>query len=92
MPDVPTSAEAGVKGYLPAAWFAFLGPRGTTRPIVDRLYKETVAATADPAVRSRFADFGAEPFGSTPEELARLISADVVKWREIIAKGGITLE
>lgn len=47
---------------------------------------------ADPAVRSRFTEFGAEPFASTPEEFGRYISAEVVKWREIITKGGITLE
>ena len=92
LPDVPTAAEAGVKGYVSAAWFAFLAPRGTPRPIIDRLYKEVAAAMTDPAVRTRFADFGAEPLASTPEELAHHISAEVVKWREIITKGGITLE
>jgi tripartite-type tricarboxylate transporter receptor subunit TctC len=43
-------------------------------------------------VRARFAEFGAEPFATTPEELARLISADVAKWRGIIAKGGIVVD
>jgi tripartite-type tricarboxylate transporter receptor subunit TctC len=52
----------------------------------------TAAAIADPAVRSRFTDFGAEPLASTPEELGRYISAEVVKWREIITRGGITLD
>jgi tripartite-type tricarboxylate transporter receptor subunit TctC len=92
LPDVPTSAEAGLKGYESAAWFGFLAPRGTPKAFVDRLNKEVAAAVADPAVRSRFTDFGAEPLASTPEELGRYISAEVVKWREIIAKGNITLE
>lgn len=52
----------------------------------------TAAAIADPAVCTRFTDFGAEPIASTPEELGRYISAEVMKWREIIAKGGITLD
>jgi tripartite-type tricarboxylate transporter receptor subunit TctC len=92
LPDVPTSAEAGLKGYESAAWFGFLAPRGTARAHIDRLHKEVAAAIADPAVRARFSDFGAEPLASTPEELGRYISAEVVKWREIIAKGNITLE
>jgi tripartite-type tricarboxylate transporter receptor subunit TctC len=92
LPDVPTAAEAGVKGYNSAAWFAFLAPRGTPRPIVDRLYREIAAATADPVVRSRFTEFGAEPLASTPEELGRHISAEIVKWREIITRAAITLD
>jgi len=92
IPDVPTAAEAGLKGFESAAWFGFLAPRGTPRPAIDRLYKEIAAAVADPAVRSRFTDFGAEPLASTPEELSRYISTEVVKWREIIIRGGITLE
>ena len=47
---------------------------------------------ADPAVRTRFADFGAEPLATTPEELGRFISAEVAKWREIITKAGITID
>ena len=92
LPEVPTAAEAGVKGYHSAAWFAFLAPRGTPRSPVDRLNKEVAAAIADPVVRSRFTDFGAEPLASTPEELGRYIAAEVVKWREIITRGGITLD
>ena len=92
LPDVPTAAEAGVKGYVTAAWFAFMAPRGTPRLVVDRLYREVASAMADQAVRTRFVDFGAEPLATTPDELARYISAEIVKWREIITKGGITLD
>jgi tripartite-type tricarboxylate transporter receptor subunit TctC len=92
LPDVPTAAEAGVTGFESAAWFAFLAPRGTPQSVVARLHREIAAAMADPAVRARFAEFGAEPFATTPEELARLISADVAKWRGIIAKGGIVVD
>ena len=92
LPDVPTAAELGLKGYESSAWFGFVGPRGLPRPIVDRLNAETVAAMADPAVRARFVEFGAEPVTSTPDELGRFIAAEVVKWREIIAKAGIKLE
>jgi tripartite-type tricarboxylate transporter receptor subunit TctC len=92
LPQVPTAAEAGVKGYESAAWFAFLAPRGTPRAIVDRLHAEIASAMADPAVRARFGEFGAEPMASTPEELGRFISAEVAKWRDIITKAGITVD
>jgi len=92
LPEVPTAAEAGLGGYVTGAWFAFLAPRGTPRPVVDRLNREIVAAMADPAVRGRFAELGAEPLATTPEELARHIAAESAKWREIITKGGITAD
>ena len=79
-------------GYQSAAWFAFLAPRGTPRPVIDRLHREIVAAMADPAIRTRFADTGAEPLASTPEELGRHISAEIAKWQGIINKAGIKLD
>jgi tripartite-type tricarboxylate transporter receptor subunit TctC len=92
LPDVPTAAELGVRGYESAAWFAFLAPRGTPRPIIDRLHGEVASAMADPAVRARFAEFGAEPMASTPEELARFMSAEFEKWRNIITRAGIRVD
>jgi tripartite-type tricarboxylate transporter receptor subunit TctC len=92
LPDVPTAAELGVKGYESSAWFGFVAPRGTPRPIIDKLNGEVRTAMADPAVRARFAEFGAEPVTTTPDELGRFIASEVVKWREIIAKAGIKLD
>jgi tripartite-type tricarboxylate transporter receptor subunit TctC len=92
LPDVPTSAEAGMPGYESSAWFGFVGPRGIPRPVVERLQREIAEATADPAVRARFSDFGAEPLSSTPEEFGRFISAELAKWRAIITRAGITIE
>ena len=92
LPEVPTAAEVGLKGYESSAWFGFVGPRGLPRPIVDKLNAEIVSAMADTAVRARFVEFGAEPETSTPDELGRFIASEVVKWREIIAKAGIKLD
>jgi tripartite-type tricarboxylate transporter receptor subunit TctC len=89
LPDVPTAAELGVKGYESSAWFGFVAPRGTPRPIVEKLNGEVLAALADPAVRGRFVEFGAEPITGTPDEFGRFISSEVSKWRDIIAKAGI---
>ena len=92
LPDVPTAAELGVKGYESSAWFGFVAPRGTPRPIVEKLHGEVVRVMADPTVRSRFVEFGAEPMTMTPDELGRFIASETVKWREIIAKAGIKLD
>ncbi|MFN0163975.1 MAG: Bug family tripartite tricarboxylate transporter substrate binding protein [Burkholderiales bacterium] len=92
LPTVPTAAEAGLAGYQSAAWFAFLAPRGTPRPIIDRWHREIAAATGDAAIRARFTDTGAEALASTPEELGRHISAEIGKWRDIINRAGIKLD
>lgn len=92
LPDVQTAAEAGIKGYVSAAWFAFVAPAGAPRSAVDKLYKDTAAAIADQSVRTRFVDFGAEPSATSPDEFAKYISAEIVKWRGIITKGGISID
>lgn len=92
LPDVPTAKETGLAGYESAAWFAFLAPKGTPRPIIDKFHRELSAAMADPAVRARFSDLGAEPVVNSPEALGRFISDEVAKWRDIITKAGITVE
>jgi len=92
LPDVPTAAEIGVKGYESSAWFGLVAPRGTPRAIVDKVAAEVASAMSDAAVRARFTDFGAEPMATTPDELGRFISAEVAKWKAIIARAGIKAE
>jgi tripartite-type tricarboxylate transporter receptor subunit TctC len=92
LPDVPTAAEIGVTGYESSAWFALVAPRGTPKPMIDRLAAEVAKAMSDTNVRARFTDFGAEPMASSPDELSRFISAEVAKWKDIIAKAGIKAE
>jgi tripartite-type tricarboxylate transporter receptor subunit TctC len=89
MPDVPTTAEAGIKNYETSGWLALLAPRGTPKPIVAKLNQEVAAALQDPAVRDRFVEQGGEAIGSTPVELAKFITSETVKWRDIITKAGI---
>jgi len=91
LPDVPTVAEAGITGYAPSGWLALLAPRGTQKPIIAKLHEELTAAIADPVVRGKFSELGAEAVASTPEELARFISSEITKWRGIITKAGVTV-
>jgi tripartite-type tricarboxylate transporter receptor subunit TctC len=92
LPDVPTAAEAGIKGYESAAWFALIAPRGTPKAIIDKLNKDVNQALGDPTVRAKFAELGADPISGPPEEVTQLMTSDIKKWTAIIKKGGITLD
>lgn len=92
LPDVPTAAEAGLGAYESAAWFALIAPRGLPRAFIDRLNADVAVALRDSAVRSRFSDLGAQPQDPSPEDMSKLMAADIAKWTEIIRKGGITLD
>jgi tripartite-type tricarboxylate transporter receptor subunit TctC len=89
LPDVPTAAEAGIKGYESSGWLALFAPRGTPQPIIARLHKEVAAAMQDPDVRRRFVELGAEPTASTPQELAKFVASELDKWRDVIVRANI---
>jgi tripartite-type tricarboxylate transporter receptor subunit TctC len=89
LPNVLTTAEAGLPSYEAYGWFALLAPRGTPKPIVTKLNQELAAAIADPVVRERFHQQGAEPVAVSPEEAAKFLSAETLRFREIITKAGI---
>ncbi len=89
LPDVPTAAEAGVKNYEASGWLALLAPHATPKPIIAKLNEELVAAIKDPQVQSKIIEQGAEGVSTTPEELARFIASESVKWRDIIVKASI---
>jgi tripartite-type tricarboxylate transporter receptor subunit TctC len=85
LPDVPTLDQEGLKNFESYAWFALVAPKGTPAAIVERLNRETVRALADPALRKRMTDIGAEPSPTSQAELKTLIADEVVKWRKVIA-------
>ena len=89
LPDVPTVAEAGIKNYEASGWLALLAPHGTPTPIIAKLNEELVAAVKDPSVTAKIIEQGAEGVSTTPEELAKFIAAESIKWRDIIVKAGI---
>src|SRR5262245_15262286 len=92
LPEVPTAAEAGLSGYESFAWFALLAPRGTPKPIIDKLNMVAVDALKDAGLRQRLSEIGAEPAPMSPDELRAFISAEIVKWREILVRGGVPAE
>jgi tripartite-type tricarboxylate transporter receptor subunit TctC len=66
-----------------------VAPKGMPKPIVDQLNAAFVAALKDPEVKKKLNDLGADPLPMTPAEFKAFISAEVVRWRDIIVKGNI---
>jgi tripartite-type tricarboxylate transporter receptor subunit TctC len=92
LPDLPTVAEQGVKGFDMGSWQGFFVPAKTPNEIVQRLYQETKKALAAPDVRERLAKFVAEPVGSSPEEFAKKFNEDVAKYARIVKEAKIPLQ
>jgi len=89
VPDIPTFAEAGVKGVVVVNWYGLVAPARTPQPIIARLAKETHAAMHSPEVVKRLAAEGSEPVGSSPAEFAAHIRAEHELWSRVIKQAGI---
>jgi tripartite-type tricarboxylate transporter receptor subunit TctC len=93
MSDLPTLQEQGVKGFECYTWNAILAPAGTPKPIVDRLNAAINKSLADPAVFSSLQKAGIDPSpGSTPQQTAAFVKAELSKWAPIIKASGAQIE
>ena len=90
LPDTPTTIEAGLPAYQASGWFAMFVPHDTPKEIVARINREMAAALADPDVRQRFAQQGAEASVISPEQARKFLSDEIAKWRDIITQAGIS--
>ncbi len=88
LPDVPTLAESGLKGYEASVWYGVVAPANTPRGIVLRLSAEIGKIIGDRATRERMVAGDFEPVGSTPEEFARFIQSETVKWGKVVRASG----
>jgi tripartite-type tricarboxylate transporter receptor subunit TctC len=91
-PDLPTVAEQGFPGFEAVSWIGLLAPRGTPRPIVERLNAEVNSALRDPEVAARFAQQGVEVEQSNPDEFRKRISVEVHNWTEVARSANIRAE
>ena len=91
-PDLPTIAEAGVKGYEMSYWFAAYAPAGTPAAVVKRLNALLVAATRSGTVTAFYEKTGVDSFTTPPADLAAFQLAETKKWGDIIRKAGIQPE
>jgi tripartite-type tricarboxylate transporter receptor subunit TctC len=92
LPDVPTSAEAGLPGYKTYNWYALFAPLGTPEPIVRRLDEALIMAEATPAMRKDFEDIGVEPVVSNPRDLSSELKQQAGFWGPLIERAGVTLD
>jgi tripartite-type tricarboxylate transporter receptor subunit TctC len=92
LPDVPTSAEAGVPAFDVTTWYGLYAPHGTPKPIVDALVQSLQTALKDPALIKRFAELSMTPVEqerATPEALESFLKAEIKRWDRIIKDAGI---
>jgi tripartite-type tricarboxylate transporter receptor subunit TctC len=91
-PDLPTVAEQGFPGFEAVSWIGLFAPRGTPRPIVERLNAEVNSALRDPEVAARFAQQGVEVEQSNPDEFSKRISVEIRNWTEVARSANIRAE
>ncbi len=92
VPDLPTIAEAGVRGYESGAWFGLLAPAKTPRDIIAKLNAETLRILQLPDVKARLVELGAEPAGGTPEQFGAHIKSEIAKWAKVIKDANVELQ
>jgi tripartite-type tricarboxylate transporter receptor subunit TctC len=92
MPQVPTSAEAGMPQLVAVNWYALLAPAGTPSAIIERLNAESVKAMSAPDTRERLHAMGGEPNPGTPEQTAAFLRAEYARWGKVIRDAGIKPE
>jgi tripartite-type tricarboxylate transporter receptor subunit TctC len=83
LPDVPTVAESGVKGFESVQWFGLVAPAGTPAAVVARLNQELNAALKSKEIAARLLAIGAEAAPTSPDEFSRYIAADIDRWKSI---------
>ncbi len=89
MPDVPTVAESGYPGYEALNWYAYFGPKGLPRDLVERLNRELAKALNNPETVGLLHKQGVEPQPGTPEELARYVEREYQTWGRVVKEAGI---
>lgn len=89
VPELPTMIESGIPGFEMSSWQAVYAPKGTPRPIVQRLNAEIVKALRQPDVQAKLSDqLAMEIVGSTPEELRDFMAKEIPRWAELVKKSG----
>ena len=91
-PNIPTISESGLPGFEFTAWFAFMAPQGTPKPIIQLINSEVKKALSDKDVREKMLIQGLYPANNTPEELQQLIRTQLISYGTLIKKMGLQPE
>jgi tripartite-type tricarboxylate transporter receptor subunit TctC len=89
LPDVPTSAEAGLPGYLMSVWAGVVAPAGTPQPVVDRIHAFVAAMLKDDAAIKRMAAAGLDPMPMSQAAFAAFVKAEYGRWERIVRDAGV---
>lgn len=92
LPQVPTMAEAGLKGYEVSSWHGFMAPAGTPSAIIDKLNKQINLILKDEDIKKTFNEQGVVPDGGTPQQFDSFIRKQMDIWKRVVSKSGITPE
>ncbi len=89
MPELPTFAEAGLKGYEVTGWYGVVTPVGTPREIINRLHADITRALALDEMIQMLGAFGLEPAApNSPEEFSAFLQAEINKWAKVVKASG----
>jgi tripartite-type tricarboxylate transporter receptor subunit TctC len=89
---VPTAKEAGFDNFVVDIWYGILGPAALPAALVSRLNMEINKALAAPEMRERLLAAGIQPAGNSPEEFAKFIKSETVRFAKVIKEAGIKPE
>ncbi len=92
LPELPTVAESGVRGYEASTWYGLLAPARAPDAAVARLHEGVVRILGEHALRERLAEQGFEPVGDSPQEFAAYIKSEIAKWGKVVRDAGIRPE
>ncbi len=92
LPDIPTMIESGVAGYTAVTWNGILAPAGTPPEIIEKLNKAIRQVLTNPEMIQRYASIGTTVLIGSPEDFAKLIRDETVKWRRAIQASGLKAE
>lgn len=92
LPNVPTMDESGLKGFNVGVWHGLWAPKGTAKPVIDKLNAALQTALKDESVKKKFEDLGTTPepvARQTPDALRAQVVAEIAKWGPVIKKAGV---
>ena len=92
LPNVPTVAESGYKGFETSQWYGIMAPAGTPKPIIDRLQKDIAKSLKNKEDTKRMIEDGAVLVGDTPEQFAAFIKVEQGRWGKVVEKAGIQVD
>ncbi|HEX9786039.1 MAG TPA: tripartite tricarboxylate transporter substrate-binding protein, partial [Opitutaceae bacterium] len=91
-PALPTISESGVPGYEFTSWNGVHVTAGTPKAVIMKIHGELIKVVALPDVKERMFNLGMEVAGSTPEQLAALVTSDIAKWGKVIKASGVRVD